>query len=417
MKGGRAIIRHTPGQSEETMVPSLDRYIARQIFTPMAATMALTILLLLLDKMLRLFQFTLNEGGPLKVVFDLLVYMVPEYAVFGAPISLLLGILLAYRRIAMQQEMAAMLACRFSPWQLLRMPMVFGVLMTIVNFALVSYVQPHSEFAYRELTFKASIGAFGRSIQLAEFVSLGKGTTMRAQSFDRNTGMLSDIFLYEHSANGAEVVAAAKSGQFLRSSNDTVVILRLEDGQIFTAGISDWPQPGLLTFDQHDIAVPLPLIEDFRNRGGTEKERTLAELISMAQSGKTPDIERRAASGESQRRIILGLLPLVLPFLAVAIAAPPPRRASASGIVIGLSLLILMFKLLEFGSNVTSFPPGYVLWPVLAVYLALGLRCFYVFAYKCGQHPLDGFFKIIDLIPRLPIVRWLRRRKPSMPAA
>ena len=58
-------------------------------------------MLLLLDKMLRLFDFVVSEGGPVSVVWQMLANLIPEYLALGIPIGLLLGILLAFRRLAL----------------------------------------------------------------------------------------------------------------------------------------------------------------------------------------------------------------------------------------------------------------------------------------------------------------------------
>ena len=45
-------------------LPSIDRYIFRLVTVPMAAVFAIAASLLVLDKMLRLFDFVAVEGGP-----------------------------------------------------------------------------------------------------------------------------------------------------------------------------------------------------------------------------------------------------------------------------------------------------------------------------------------------------------------
>ena len=49
-----------------------DRYLAKLIFAPLVATLCLAAMLLLLEKMLRLFDFVVSEGGPVNVVWRLL---------------------------------------------------------------------------------------------------------------------------------------------------------------------------------------------------------------------------------------------------------------------------------------------------------------------------------------------------------
>ena len=64
-------------------LPSIDRYIFRLVIVPMLSVFAIAASLLVLDKMLRLFDFVAVEGGPVGVVFTMLIALVPEYASLG----------------------------------------------------------------------------------------------------------------------------------------------------------------------------------------------------------------------------------------------------------------------------------------------------------------------------------------------
>ena len=51
------------------MFNRLDRYIIRQVLEPLIMTLGVAAMLLLLERMLRLFDFVVNQGGPVEVVF------------------------------------------------------------------------------------------------------------------------------------------------------------------------------------------------------------------------------------------------------------------------------------------------------------------------------------------------------------
>ena len=103
-------------------LPSIDRYIFRLVTVPMAAVFAIAASLLVLDKMLRLFDFVAVEGGPVGVVFKMLVALVPEYASLAIPLGLLLGILLAFRKLATTSELDVFRAVGLGYGRLLRVP-------------------------------------------------------------------------------------------------------------------------------------------------------------------------------------------------------------------------------------------------------------------------------------------------------
>ena len=57
----------------------VDRYIIRAVATPLLAALGVAAMLLLLEKMLRLFDFVLAEQGPVDVVWRMLANLLPHY--------------------------------------------------------------------------------------------------------------------------------------------------------------------------------------------------------------------------------------------------------------------------------------------------------------------------------------------------
>ena len=70
------------------MLPRLrliDSYLAKSIAVPLIGSLILAAMLLLLDKMLRLFQYVVDAGGPVSVVWRMLANLLPEYLVARDP--------------------------------------------------------------------------------------------------------------------------------------------------------------------------------------------------------------------------------------------------------------------------------------------------------------------------------------------
>ena len=57
----------------------IDRYLAKSIAVPLLGSLILAAMLLILDKMLRLFQYVVDAGGPVSVVWRMLSNLLPEY--------------------------------------------------------------------------------------------------------------------------------------------------------------------------------------------------------------------------------------------------------------------------------------------------------------------------------------------------
>ncbi len=252
-------------------IPAIDRYIFRLVLGPMLAVFVVAASLLVLDKMLKLFEFVGNEGGPISVVFRMLANLMPEYASLAIPLGLMLGILMAFRKLATTSELDVMRAVGLSYTRLLRVPYAITIVLAAVNLLIVGYLQPMARYWYEQLDFELRSGALGASIKVGEFTTLQDRVALRIEQSKDNGRQLSGIFARFSSPEGQVVTISAREGQFLalKGSPDTIV-LRLTDGQL----IQDEPgaSPRVLSFSRHDLPIDLPAIERFRERGGKERE-------------------------------------------------------------------------------------------------------------------------------------------------
>lgn len=73
------------------LIPAIDRYIFRLVLMPMLGVFLIAASLMILDKMLKLFEFVGNEGGPISIVFKMLANLLPEYAGLAIPLGLKIG--------------------------------------------------------------------------------------------------------------------------------------------------------------------------------------------------------------------------------------------------------------------------------------------------------------------------------------
>ena len=135
---------------------SIDRYMARLIAVPLFSTLVIAAMLLVLDRMLRLFDFVATEGGPVSVVWQMLANLLPEYFGLGIPIGLMLGCLLAFRRLATSSELDVLRAVGISYNRLLRVPYMYAVVLAMLNFAIVGYVQPKARYPLRAAALRTA---------------------------------------------------------------------------------------------------------------------------------------------------------------------------------------------------------------------------------------------------------------------
>jgi lipopolysaccharide export system permease protein len=379
-------------------ITATDRYIARLVAIPLLSTLAIAAMLLLLDKMLRLFDFVAAEGGPVSIVWRMLANLIPEYLSLGIPIGLLLGILLAFRRLATTSEIDIFRAVGQGYGRLLRVPMLYAIALAGVNFAIVGWLQPYSRYLYEELQFDLRSGALGASIKVGEFNNLGNNLTIRVDESRNDGNNLSGMFVFAESKNGQSLAVTAEKGQFLRTDDSNVIILRLSNGTL----VHDAPtyrNARVLTFSSHDIEIPLPEIEKFRRRGEEGREYTLNELVKVGGDAKRPQSERNVAWASFHFRMVEVAMMLLLPFLAVALAIPPKRSTSALGVFLSIVMVVTYHKINEYAQSVGArgeFPPVIALWVPCLLFAALILWMYHIAAHVPGGQPIGALERFAD---------------------
>jgi lipopolysaccharide export system permease protein len=359
---------------------------------PLLATLAIAASLLLLEKMLSLFDFVAAEGGPVSVVWRMLANLVPEYLSLGIPIGLLLGILLAFRRLATSSELDIFRAVGMSYFRLLRVPFLLAMALAAVNFAIVGFIQPSSRYLYEELRFELRSGAFGAKVRVGEFNNVGKNLTVRIDESRDNGNALSGLFVFAQNNSRQTIAVTAERGQFLRTDDPDTILLRLEKGTL-VHDAPNYKSPRVLSFTSHDIPIPLPKIENFRTRGGKDREYLITELVQIGLDAQKPVLDRNQAWANFHFRLVEVAMMLLLPFLALALAVPPKRSTSALGVFLSIVMVVTYHKINEYAESVGGMgivDPFIALWLPFLLFAALILWMYHIIAHVPGGQPIGA---------------------------
>lgn len=398
-------------------MPSIDRYMARLIALPLFSTLLIAAMLLVLDRMLRLFDFVATQGGPVSVVWKMLANLMPEYLGLGIPIGLMLGILLAFRRIATSSELDVMRGVGMSYSRLLRVPYVFAIVLAALNIAIVGYVQPKARYNYEQLRFELRTGALGASIKVGEFAHLGDRMTLRIERSRDQGRQLSGIFVHAISPKGDWVGVTAQTGQFLATDDPNVIIFRLTNGTLIH-NRPGFNTPRTLTFTAHDLPIDLPRFESFRARGGKNLEYTLVELAKLGKNAQT-EAQRDGSRAEFHFRIVEVAMMFLLPLLAVALGVPPKRSTSALGVFLSIVMVVTYHKINQYAASLGErgdLDPAIALWVPFALFAALILWMYHTLAHVPGGQPIGALERSFGKAWKAIARRLPGRRRETAPA-
>ena len=369
----------------------IDRYLARSIAVPLLGTLILAAMLLVLDKMLRLFQYVVEAGGPLSVVWKMLANLLPEYFALGIPIGLMLGVLLAFRKLALSSELDAMRGIGAGYGRLLRVPYMYAAGLMILNLAIVGWIEPYSRYRYEGLRFDLRSGALGAAIKVGEFNNLGRRMTLRIDRSDNEGTALGGIFVALEDKEGTAIAATAQAGRFFSTDDPDTIIFRLQNGRLVQEA-PGFPTPRTLAFDSYDLPINLPAVDRFRQRGNEQREFTLPEVAAQAYGGAARDAETRlAARANFHFRLVEVAMMLMLPLLAVALAVPPKRSNSSLGIFLSIVMVVTYHKVNQYAEQMGAqgrFEPALAMWLPFLVFSCLIFWMYHVLAHRPGAQPI-----------------------------
>ena len=396
-----------------SLATRIDRYLAKLIFVPLVGTLVLAAMLLLLEKMLRLFDIVVSEGGPVNVVWQMLANLIPQYLGLGIPVGLMLGILLAFRRLALSSELDSLRAIGLGYGRLLRVPYLFAIVLMLANVAIVGFVQPRSEYAYEGLRFELRSGALGASIRVGEFTNLGRRMTLRVERSENRGTDLFGVFLRAETRDGRTLAVTADRGTFLATDDPNTIIFRLANGRL-VHNAPAYRTPRVLSFVRYDLPIDLPAIESFRPRGSGAEELSLVELVRVSRQ-PVGEEKRNAIRANFHFRLVEVVMMLLLPLLAVALAVPPKRSTSGLGIFLSIVMVVTYHKINQYAEQMGALgrmDPLIALWVPFLLFAALIIWMYWTLAHKPGGQPIGAlervFGRIADRIGRL--FRGRRRR-------
>jgi lipopolysaccharide export system permease protein len=324
----------------------VDRYILRAVATPLILALCVAAMLLLLEHMLRLFDFILAEQGPVNVVWQMLANLVPHYFGLALPLGTFLGVMLAFRNLSLSSELDALCSSGASFVRLLRPIYALMIVLMIIDFLLVSYLEPLARYQYSQIRFDVTSGALGVKIPAGQFVEISDDLTIRLGAINKETRDVEDIFLERRTKNEGATIITARYGGISTTPDIRTLLLKLEQGRQVTidplgARIQS------LNFDAFDLKVDLPAIGVFRERGGDDREATFTEILNYLRSNKTDAPLYDEYRSGLHWRIIHPFTFLVLPILAIATGVTGRRRRSHVKPLCGVAILIVYHELLE----------------------------------------------------------------------
>ncbi|HEX6740025.1 MAG TPA: LptF/LptG family permease [Vicinamibacteria bacterium] len=392
----------------------LDRYVVKEMVPPIGLGLLLFTFILLLDQISQLMKILVSKGADLGTVVRAFVYLLPSIFSVTIPMAFLLGVLLAFGRLASDSEIVALRASGVSPARLLRPVLALSAVASLVTLYVVAVALPAANQAYRELVFSLVISKARTGVTPRVFNDdLMPGMVLYVSDIPAETGEWRDVFLYDERSPQKPSVILARRGRLDIDRVQKTVSIRLQQGVVHAFQTVDPAAYERLEFANRDFPLPFDQFFPIIPLAKGDREMTLGELSAAvrdlrAKGGGRKDTGRFEVEYHKKFAIAAACLVFGLLGLGLSLGSKKEARSAAFGLSIAVIFIYyVIIRLGEQAGDTGMMPPLLAMW---GANLVLGLVAL---ALLVLNHRLAAFDPLDPRQYLALLSRWRRRPDPG----
>ncbi len=312
----------------------IDLTLARDITFPFLAGLATLFVVLFSLYYIQGASVLVGAGVRGTDLVRVLAYLGPHFLAMGMPIALLLAVLVAIGRMSEDNEVIALSSAGVSPLRLLRVPLAFGVAVSLVGLFLSVFVVPNGRRGVRLLASELIKRNIAAEVQGGVFYEDLGDVVLYAERTNPAKGEWLNVFVHDDRERESPLILMAPHGKLDPGAEGENLHMRLDDGEVHR-GAAAGDDYAVVRFDRADLAIQLYWSNFARGRfANTADEASIGELKRAAQDAVARNESPRAFLMQIWRRFADPLAAFVFAFIAVPVGIYRRRASRAFGLTV-----------------------------------------------------------------------------------
>lgn len=317
----------------------VSRYLSKEIFHTLLASTVILLLIFICGQLLSYLRNAASTGLDFNSILLLLFLQIPVLLTILLPLSLFIGIILAYSRLYSDNEMIVLFSCGMSTIKLFRIAFRFALFMALIIAILTLWLAPKME----EITTRIITANQSEALQLlvpGRFNSIaGNKWVFYVESITSDHKRLKNVF-----------VAQEPAVENIPNANHPLGVVFSDSGYQHTDKLGN----KYLILTNGSRYIGSPGHRDFQiikfKEYGTRLDRTAVKLHPDERTFMTKTLlkssSQPSSAAELSWRLSLPISCLILAFLAVPLSKVNPRYGRYSALVPASILYIIYINLL-----------------------------------------------------------------------
>jgi LPS export ABC transporter permease LptF/LPS export ABC transporter permease LptG len=378
----------------------LDSYIAREMVAPTAIGLLVFTFVLLIDQIPRLLAVLVARSADLSTILRVFVNLLPSILAVTIPMAFLLGVLLAFGRMASDSEIVALRAVGVSPARLLAPVMMMAALFGALTFYINAVALPAANQAHRQLVFNLVVSKARTVVRARTFTDelLPGRMMLYVQDVEPDTGVWKNLLIHDLRDATHPRLILARSGELVVDRDLGSVRLQLGAGSQHTFAVGKPRDYDRLEFAQMSFALPVdeffPEKKKLLLQKG-DREMTLGELAQQvrqrrAQGKNRQDWGRFAV--EWHKKFAIPGACLVFGLLGLGLSLGSKKEARSAAFALSIAVIFVYYILIRLGEQAGDtgmMVPWLSMWGANIALGVMALVLFWLNHREAAFDPLD----------------------------
>jgi lipopolysaccharide export system permease protein len=330
------------------MITPMPRLINTYIFKEMAVPFFLSVGILtatvLLSKILKLIELSMNHDIGLVFIFWFVVSLTPPFLIYTIPGSFLVAVLIACTRLSSDNEIVAMKGSGLSLFNLMKPVLVWAFIAYALTLLLTIYLFPWGNHNQKELLFEAARTKTTSGLEEKVFYDQFKNIVLYVDKIPSGrNGELRGIFISQSEGKDSNIIVA-KRGVFSPSREKLSVVLEVFDGEIHRQTEKTGAY-NIVKFSTYSLELDLKGGAPGVRRKGSARELYVGELVERIKEAESMGRPTASLIIDLHKRFALPASVFVFSLLGVPLGIQKVRSARLTGFSVAVGVFLVYYSM------------------------------------------------------------------------
>lgn len=355
---------------------TLDRYIFWEQAKVFFISLIVLLSVLLLEKVNFLSGLLLTKDASFKSIGLILLYLSPSFLVLAAPLATLMSALLAFSRLAADNEITAMKTGGLSTIRIIAPTIALSTLILLATVHLSVNVAHVWNLNFQMAVAEVLKSNLSAGIKERRFNESFKNLLIHVNG--NKDGALEGVFISDQRDPKRPRIIEARKGAIRTADNGETVIMELESGVVHTMAAEGSYR--VMGYDSYTLKVSAgdeftrPVNKEIPQLSLPELRERIATLTREGRPASAEKVAFHKAFSAPVGCLVLGILGATLGMLT-------HKRGSAGGFGLGVVMIVINYLLWMIGQGLGSegkLPPVLAIWAPDIIMGCVGLYLIYM---------------------------------------